>query len=151
MKNDINYIKHFLSRGLWLDKQIISNMSEIKRLRETAIPGRAISGMPSNPNKSGSYVEHVAIAIAELERENARLFREKEQIAKAIESICRDQSLSTNQIGKYTLILRYRYMHGWTWPVIAEHIGYSKDYVRALHREALKHITLPRKDNRKSP
>lgn len=95
-----------------------------------------LDGMPRGTQTSDS----VAAYIAQLEMMRDELMQklaEKERVKREIEAVL--DELEKPEHGE---LLELRYVVGWGWLRIAEHMGYSSQYVRErMHRAALDAVT----------
>lgn len=132
--------REYLSQARWLDQKIDSDISEASRLRGMAAsvgsPGFEENYNPNRPTEA-SFV-HSLERVWELEQKvNAeidRLVALKEQIRTLIAKVENPDE---------QMVLRYRYIHNWTWEQIGNALFADESTIRRWHGRALQHITVP--------
>lgn len=132
--------KEYLSQAYRLDQRIASDLEEVARLRAMS----ASVSSPSWEEKTGGtrptdppFVRCI-IKIMEMETKiNAeidKLVDLKEQIRGVIEEVS-DKDEQT--------VLRYRYIHNYTWEQIALKLNAGERTIRRWHGNALQHVKVP--------
>ena len=132
--------REYLSQARWLDQKIDSDISEASRLRDMASsvgsPGFEENHNPNRPTEA-AFV-HSLERVWELEQKvNAeidRLVALKEQIRTLIAKV---------EDPDEQMVLRYRYIHNWTWEQIGNALFADESTIRRWHGRALQHITVP--------
>lgn len=134
--------KEYLSQVHRLDSLIGSDLEELARLRalSESISSPVIGSEP-NPSRSteAGFVKSV-LKIAELEEkigaEVAKLVKLKDQVRTTIDTVPTKEE---------KLVLKYRYILGWTWYQIGSELIADESTVRRWHSSALEHVRLPKK------
>lgn len=132
--------KEYLRQAYRLDQRINSHLTEAARLREMASsigsPGFEEHYNPNRPTEA-SFV-HALERVWEMEEkintEIDQLVALKDEIREAIGTVP-----DTNE----QMVLRYRYIHNWTWERIGNELNAGVSTVRRWHGTALSHIVLP--------
>lgn len=132
--------KEYLKQAYRLDQRINSGLAELARLREMA----ASIGSPNfeeryDPNcpAEAPFVKALGKVWEMQERINAevdKLVNLKEQIREAI-----DQVENPDE----QMVLRYRYIHNYTWEQIGDELFADESTIRRWHGRALQHVTVP--------
>lgn len=132
--------KKYLSRPYWIDKRIDRKQEEIDRLRARLTKATAnLSGMP----RGGSGGDWTDADIEVLEREQAihaeiiELCRVKREVQEVIDAVEEEP---------FRTLLELRYRNYLTFEQIAVEMHFSYDYVRHLHKDALKIVRIPKLD-----
>ena len=132
--------KKFLSRPYWIDKRIDRKQEEIDRLRAKLTKANAkLSDMP----RGGSGGDWTDADIEVLEREQAihaeiiELCRVKREVQEVIDAVEEEP---------FRTLLELRYRNYLTFEQIAVEMHFSYDYVRHLHKDALKIVRVPKLD-----
>lgn len=132
--------KKFLSRPYWIDKRIDRKQEEIDRLRAKLTKATAkLSDMP----RGGSGGDWTDADIEVLEREQAihaeiiELCRVKREVQEVIDAVEEEP---------FRTLLELRYRNYLTFEQIAVEMHFSYDYVRHLHKDALKIVRIPKLD-----
>ena len=132
--------KKFLSRPYWIDKRIDRKQEEIDRLRAKLTKANAkLSDMP----RGGSGGDWTDVDIEVLEREQAihaeiiELCRVKREVQEVIDAVEEEP---------FRTLLELRYRNYLTFEQIAVEMHFSYDYVRHLHKDALKIVRVPKLD-----
>lgn len=132
--------REYLRQSYRLDQKINSDIAEAARLREMAAsvgsPGFEEHYNPNRPTEA-SFVrclERVWEMEQTINAEIDKLVDLKEQIRSVI-----DQAENTDE----QLVLRYRYVHNWTWKRIGDVLHADARTVRRWHDDALLHVTMP--------
>jgi len=132
--------KEYLSQAYRLDQRIASDLEELAHLRAMS----ASISSPSWEEKTGGtkpteppFVRCI-IKIMEMETkintEVNKLVDLKEQIRTVIEEVT-DKDEQT--------VLRYRYIHNYTWEQIAFKLNAGERTIRRWHGNALLHVKVP--------
>lgn len=133
-------VKEYLRQAYLLDKRIDSDIAEAAALRQMA------SGIHSpgfeehyNPNRSNEApfvrsLEKVWEMEQNINDEIDRLVDLKAQICSVIDRV---------KDPRHRLILKYRYVHSWTWERIGSELCADERTIRRWHGDALASVTLP--------
>ena len=132
--------REYLRQAYRLEQRIKLEKANIEELRELSTS----VGSPGfeehyNPNRStdAPFVK-VLERIAEMEekskKELALLLKLKDEMTEAI-------NLLESQDER--LVLKYRYLHNWTWGRIGDEIFADERTIRRWHDRALSHFTVP--------
>ena len=132
--------KQYLRQAYRLDQKINSDLAELSRLREMA----ASIGSPDfeehyNPNcpTEAPFVKALEKVWEMQEKINAEvdmLVNLKEQIRMAIDKVENPDE---------QMVLRYRYIHNYTWEQIGDALYADESTIRRWHGRALQHIEVP--------
>lgn len=132
--------KQYLRQAYRLDQKINSDLAELSRLREMA----ASIGSPDfeehhNPNRpmEAPFVKALEKVWEMQEKINAevdKLVDLKEQIRMAIDKVENPDE---------QMVLRYRYIHNYTWEQIGDALYADESTIRRWHGRALQHIEVP--------
>jgi len=131
--------KAYLEQAFRLDQRINSKIAQVDALHELATKATStISDMPRAASPNVHRMEDIIMKIFALEEEiNADidalvdLKREIVAVIKAVENT------------EYQTVLEKRYLNFDKWEQIAVDMGYSMDWLFAIHRAALKNIEIP--------
>ncbi|HPF54678.1 MAG TPA: DUF1492 domain-containing protein [Clostridia bacterium] len=131
--------KAYLEQAFRLDQRINSKIAQVGALHELATKATStISDMPRAASPNVHRMEDIIMKIFALEEEiNADidalvdLKREIVAVIKAVENT------------EYQTVLEKRYLNFDKWEQIAVDMGYSMDWLFAIHRAALKNIEIP--------
>ena len=134
-------VKEYLRQAYRLDNRINSNIKEMERLRDMA---RSV-GSPSleekyNPNRATEApfvrcLEKVWELEREIDAEIDKLIDLKEQMRGVIAEV--------TDIDEQ-MVLRYRYIHNYTWEKIGDELHADRTTVYRWHNQALYHVKLPK-------
>lgn len=132
--------KEYLHQAYRLDQRIQSDLDELDRLRE-------LSTSPSSPSwgeriqKTRAtdalfvrYLERIEELQIKINDEVDHLIALKEQIRDVINEV-----VNTDE----RMVLRYRYVHNFTWEQIGDELNADKSTIRRWHGNALNHVVLP--------
>ena len=132
--------KQYLRQAYRLDQKINSDLAELSRLREMA----ASIGSPDfeehyNPNcpTEAPFVKALEKVWEMQEKINAevdKLVNLKEQIRMTIDKVENPDE---------QMVLRYRYIHNYTWEQIGDALYADESTIRRWHGRALQHIEVP--------
>lgn len=132
--------KEYLKQAYRLDQKIDSDIAEAVRLREMA-SGVGSPGFEEryNPNRptDASFVkclERVWELEQKINAEIDKLVDLKEQIRSVIDKVENPDE---------QMVLRYRYIHNWTWEQIGDALFADESTIRRWHGRALQHIKVP--------
>lgn len=132
--------KEYLKQSYRLDQKINSDIAEAARLREMASsigsPGFEEHYNPNRPTEA-SFVrclERVWELEQKINAEIDKLVNLKEQIRTVIDRVENPDE---------QLVLRYRYIHNWTWEQIGDALFADESTIRRWHGRALQHIAVP--------
>ena len=132
--------KEYLKQAYSLDHRINSDIAELGRLREmsTSISSPSLGEkVQTNRNTDAPFVKCLERIYALEERINEEidlLVNLKEEIRSVIDMVS-----NTDE----RMVLRYRYIHNYTWEQIGDVLGADSRTVRRWHGQALGHVTLP--------
>ena len=132
--------KEYLKQAYRLDQKINSDIAEAARLREMASsvgsPGFEEHYNPNRPTEA-SFVrclERVWELEQKINAEIDKLVDLKEQIRTVIDKVENPDE---------QMVLRYRYIHNWTWEQIGDTLYADESSIRRWHSRALQQITVP--------
>lgn len=132
--------KEYLRQAYRLDQRINSDIAELTRLREMASsvgsPGFEEHYNPNRPTEAPFVrcIEKVLELEQKINIEIDRLVNLKEQIRTAIDKVENPDE---------QMVLRYRYIHNYTWEQIGDVLFADESTVRRWHGRALQHIKVP--------
>lgn len=131
--------REYLGQAYRLDQRINSKIEQVSSLHSLATKATStISDMPGSPSRNTHQMEDIVVKIIELENEiNADidlLITFKKEVPLVIESV--------NNMDE-RMVLRYRYVHNFTWSKIGDELNADERTVRRWHKLALSHITIP--------
>lgn len=126
-------VKEYLSQAHRLDQRIDAKIAQVASLNDLATKCTAtLTGMPRNPNSSGSTMADAVCKIIDLQEEINRdidhlvdLKREIVAVIKAVKDT------------EYQILLEKRYLCFHTWEQIAVDMHYSGKWVQKMHDRAL--------------
>ena len=133
--------KEYLRQAYRLDHRINSHLAELAKLREMAVsissPGFEEHYYPNRATEAP--FAHALERIWEMEQEiNAeidKLVDLKDEIRGVIDMV---------QNADEQMVLRYRYIHNWTWEQIGDELRADERTVRRWHGNALAHVVVPK-------
>ena len=134
--------KEYLRQAYRLDQRINSHITEAARLREMAASvGSSGFDEHYNPNRPTE---------APFERVLERVWEMEQDINTEIDQLVDLKEEIRGVIGRVKnpdeqMVLRYRYIHNWTWERIGEELNAGKSTIRRWHGSALSHVVLPEK------
>jgi hypothetical protein len=131
--------KEYLSQAYRLDRRINSKFEQAASLNDLAAKCTTVlTGMPRNPNRSGSVMADAVAKIVDLQAEINRdidaLVDLKREMVRAIKAVDNTE---------YQTLLELRYLCFKTWEQIAVDMGYSVRHVYRLHDESLRCFCVP--------
>lgn len=132
--------KEYLSQAYRLDQRINSNIAEVGRLREMALSvsapgyGEKVSVSRSQDPPYVKYLQRIFDLENKINDEIDLLVSLKEQIRCVIEAVSNKDE---------QMVLRYRYIHNYTWEKIGDELKADKSTVRRWHANALLHVVVP--------
>ena len=132
--------KEYLKQAYRLDHRINSDIAELGRLREmsTSISSPSLGEkVQTNRNTDAPFVkclERIYSLEEKINEEIDLLVNLKEEIRSVIAVVS-----NTDE----RMVLRYRYIHNYTWEQIGDVLGADSRTVRRWHGQALGHVTLP--------
>ena len=132
--------KEYLKQAYRLDHRINSDIAELGRLREmsTSISSPSLGEkVQTNRNTDAPFVkclERIYSLEEKINEEIDLLVNLKEEIRSVIDMVS-----NTDE----RMVLRYRYIHNYTWEQIVDVLGADSRTVRRWHGQALGHVTLP--------
>lgn len=130
--------REYLGQAYRLDQRINSKIEQVSSLHALATKATStISDMPGSPSRNTHQMEDIVVKIIELENEiNADidlLVTFKKEVPLVIESVSNMDE---------RMVLRYRYVHNFTWSKIGDELNADERTVRRWHKLALSHITI---------
>ncbi|WP_373207876.1 sigma factor-like helix-turn-helix DNA-binding protein [Clostridium paraputrificum] len=132
--------KEYLKQAYRLDHRINSDIAELGRLREmsTSISSPSLGEkVQTNRNTDAPFVkclERIYSLEEKINEEIDLLVNLKEEIRSVIDMVS-----NTDE----RMVLRYRYIHNYTWEQIGDVLGADSRTVRRWHGQALGHVILP--------
>lgn len=132
--------KEYLKQAYRLDHRIDSDIAELGRLREmsTSISSPSLGEkVQTNRNTDAPFVkclERIYALEEKINEEIDLLVNLKEEIRSVIDMVS-----NTDE----RMVLRYRYIHNYTWEQIGDVLGADSRTVRRWHGQALGHVILP--------
>ena len=132
--------KEYLKQAYRLDQRINSDIAELGRLREmsTSISSPSLGEkVQTNRNTDAPFVkclERIYSLEEKINEEIDLLVNLKEEIRSVIDMVS-----NTDE----RMVLRYRYIHNYTWEQIGDVLGADSRTVRRWHGQALGHVILP--------
>ena len=132
--------KEYLKQAYRLDHRINSDIAELGRLREmsTSISSPSLGEkVQTNRNTDAPFVkclERIYSLEEKINEEIDLLVNLKEEIRSVIDMVS-----NTDE----RMVLRYRYIHNYTWEQIGDVLGADSRTVRRWYGQALGHVTLP--------
>lgn len=132
--------KKYLKQAYRLDHRINSDIAELGRLREmsTSISSPSLGEkVQTNRNTDAPFVkclERIYSLEEKINEEIDLLVNLKEEIRSVIDMVS-----NTDE----RMVLRYRYIHNYTWEQIGDVLDADSRTVRRWHGQALGHVILP--------
>lgn len=133
--------KEYLMQAYKLDKQIQSNIDEVELLKEMASSisspsweentSSQINGGQAKFVKTLQKIEELQMKISE---ELVALMNLKTEIRETINALSNVDE---------RMVLKYRYIHNYTWEQIAEEMNADRATVIRWHNNGISNITLP--------
>ena len=134
-------VKEFLNQAYLLDQRIKSDTLECEELRlmaETISSPGFEEHFNASRNTDAPYVRTLE-KMMELEEkimtEMSLLLEVKQQIREVISQVDKNE---------YQMVLKYRYIHNYSWPRIADMLNVDSTTVQRWHNKAIGRITLPK-------
>ena len=132
--------KEYLKQAYRLDHRIDSDIEELGRLRE-------MSTNISAPTM-GDKVQINRSTDAPFVKCLERIYEQEEKINAEIDMLVDLKNEIRNVIDTVSntderMVLRYRYIHNYTWEQIGDELGADSRTVRRWHGKALTHVELP--------
>ena len=133
-------VKDYLHQAYRLDHRINSDIEEMTRLREMAssvsspVFGEKVQTSRSTDAPFVRCIEKIMALEQQINAEIDTLVDLKEQIRSVI-----DRVADTDE----RMVLRYRYVHNYTWEQIGDELNADKSTVRRWHGNALLHAEVP--------
>jgi len=134
--------KEYLKQAYRLDHRIDSDIEELGRLRimSTSISSPAIGEkIQTNRGTDAPFLkclESIFEQEEKIKEELDLLVELKHEIRSVIDTVS-----NTDE----RMVLRYRYIHNYTWEQIGDELGADSRTVRRWHGKALTHVVLPQK------
>lgn len=132
--------KEYLHQAYRLDHRINSDIEEMERLREMASSvsspnwSEKVSASRNTEPPFVRCIEQIMVLDGKINAEIVKLVALKEQIRGVIDKVA-----DTDE----RMVLRYRYIHNYTWEQIGDEMNADKSTVRRWHGNALLHVVLP--------
>lgn len=133
--------KEYLNQVRHLDALIHSRLREIDYWRElsSGISGMRFDGMPHSPNRPTEApfvrcLEKIAEIQQSVEEKVAHLIRLRDEINARIDLLDSQEE---------QILLRYRYIDGFSWDEIEHMMCLSKSSVHRIHASALQNFCVP--------
>lgn len=126
--------KGYLSRPYWIDRRIDKKQEEVDRLRAKLTKATARLGDMPRGGSGADWTDadiHVMELEAKIHAEIIELCRVKREVAEIIDTV-EEEQLRT--------LLELRYRNYLSFEQVAVEMKYSYDWVRHLHKEALKAV-----------
>lgn len=135
-------VKEYLHQAYRLDQKINSDLEEVSALREMAssVSSPQLTERVQTSRKGDAPFVRCLEKIMELEEKINREIDLLVELKKEIRSV-----ISTVEDTDERLVLRYRYVHNYTWEQIGNELHADSRTVRRWHGKALLHVTLPEK------
>ena len=133
-------VKEYLHQAYRLDKRIQSDIEEMECLREMATSvsspswDEKVQISRSTDAKFVRCLERIIDLESKINVEVDNLVALKEQIRCVINEVA-----DTDE----RMVLRYRYVHNFTWEQIGDELNADRTTVYRWHNAALNHVTLP--------
>ena len=132
--------KEYLHQAYRLDKRIQSNLEEMERLWE-------LSTSVSSPGW-GERVQTTRYTDALFIRYLERIEELQEKINNEVDHLVALKAEIRDVINQVTdiderMVLRYRYVHNFTWEQIGDELNADKSTIRRWHGNALNHVIVP--------
>lgn len=133
-------VKEYLHQAYRLDKRIQSDIEEMECLREMATSvsspnwDEKVQTSRSTDAKFARCLERIIDLESKINAEVDNLIALKEQIRCVINEVA-----DTDE----RMVLRYRYVHNFTWEQIGDELNADRTTVYRWHNAALNHVTLP--------
>ncbi len=133
-------VKEYLHQAYRLDKRIQSDIEEMECLREMATsvsPPSWDEKVQTSRSADAKFVrclERIIDLESKINAEVDNLVALKEQIRCVINEVA-----DTDE----RMVLRYRYVHNFTWEQIGDELNADRTTVYRWHNTALNHVTLP--------
>ena len=132
--------KEYLHQAYRLDKRIQSNIEEMERLRE-------LSTSVSSPSwgervQTGRHTDALFVRYLErIEELQIKINDEVDHLV-ALKAEIRDAINEVMDIYE-RMVIRYRYVHNFTWEQIGDELNADKSTIRRWHGNALNHVIVP--------
>ena len=132
--------KEYLRQAYRLDQKISSDLEEVASLREMAISvssPQLAERVQTSGNTDASFVralEKIMNLEAQINKEIDLLMELKKEIRTVI---------TTVEDTDERMVLKYRYVHNYTWEQIGNVLHADARTVRRWHGKALQHVILP--------
>lgn len=135
-------VKEYLHQAYRLDQKINSDLEEVSALREMAssVSSPQLTERVQTSRKGDAPFVRCLEKIMELEEKINREIDLLVELKKEIRSV-----ISTVEDTDERLVLKYRYVHNYTWEQIGNELHADSRTVRRWHGKALLHVTLPEK------
>lgn len=132
--------KEYLKQSYRLDQRINSDIEEVGRLREMSVSisspgfGEKVQTMRNTDAPFVKCLERIMDLETRINQEIDLLVDLKEQIRTVIDTV-----ENTDE----RMVLRYRYIHNYTWERIADELKADARTVRRWHGQALNDVVVP--------
>lgn len=128
-------VKAYLWRYLNANQEISLRLDEINRLRTLACKVTVTMGQAQEGGSDTDRTQALICHIVDLERDVEERINKLAEIKRETEAI-----ISTLGDSRLRVLLRMRYIGGWTWGRISQKMYYSKRQLSNLHQLALKKL-----------
>ena len=132
--------KEYLHQAYRLDQRIQSDLDELERLRELSTSVSSPSWgerMQTTRHKDALFVRY----LERIEELQEKINDEVDHLV-ALKAEIRDVINQVTDIDE-RMVLRYRYVHSFTWEQIGDELNADKSTIRRWHGNALNHVVLP--------
>ena len=132
--------KEYLHQAYRLDKRIQSNIEEMEMLRELSTSvsspgwGERIQTQRHTDALFVRYLERIEELQIKINDEVDHLVALKAEIRDVINKVMYIDE---------RMVLRYRYVHNYTWEQIGDELNADKSTIRRWHGNALNHVVVP--------
>ena len=132
--------KEYLRQAYRLDQKINSDLEEVAALREMAssVSSPQLSERVQTSRKGDAPFVRCLEKIIELEDKINKEIELLVELKKEIRMV-----ITTVEDTDERMVLKYRYVHNYTWEQIGNELHADARTVRRWHRKALLHVVLP--------
>lgn len=133
-------VKEYLNQAYLLDQRIHSNTIECDELRQMA-QNISSPGFEEHFNASKSADAPYIRTLEKLWEMEEKVLQEQELLVNLKAQI--REVIGQVEKSEQQAVLRFRYIHNYSWPMIAEELGVDKGTVQRWHNKAVAKIILP--------